>query len=228
MRNFRHRLAAVISPDIAYAAMALGQFNVNPTRAHLLAAKGVLRYLLGTLDYALKYNFSQQPVGPPASVLLPSNCAFTDADWVSDETDCWSISGYAFFMFLSLVAWSAIKQCITALSSTEAEYMALSHALKEALWLRLLLLILKMPLPRPFPLLCDNQSTLNIANSLSITSHSKHIDIRYYFIHEHLLSGSFATTWVPTTDMTADIFTKPLSPSLHAKHIPLLGLVHLP
>ena len=164
-------------PDIAYAAMALGQFNANPSRAHLLAAKGVLRYLLGTLDFALEYNFSQQPVGPPASVLLPSNCAFTDADWASDETDRQSISGYTFFMFSSLVAWSAIKQRTTALSSTEAEYMALSHALKEALWLRLLLLILKMPLPRPFPLLCDNQSTLNIANSLSITSHSKHIDV---------------------------------------------------
>ena len=83
-----------------------------------------------------------------------------------------------------------------------------------------------MLLPHLFPLLCDNQSTLNIANSLLITSCSKHI--QYHFIHKHLLSGSFTTTWIPTGDMTADIFTKPLSPSLHVKHIPSLGLVHLP
>ena len=118
-------LALCTRPDIAYAAMALGQFNANPSRAHLLAAKGVLRYLLGMLDYALEYNFPQFPVGPPASTLLPSNCAFTDADWASDETDCHSISGYVFFMFSSLVSWSAVKQRTTALSSTEAEYMAL-------------------------------------------------------------------------------------------------------
>jgi len=95
-------LALCTRPDIAYAAMALDQFNANPTRAHLLAAKGVLHYLLGMLDYVLEYNFLQQPVDPPASALLPSNCAFTDADWASDETDHRSISGYAFFMFSSL------------------------------------------------------------------------------------------------------------------------------
>ena len=208
--------------------MALRQFNANPLCAHLLAAKGILRYLLGTLDYHLEYNFSQSPVGPPASVLLPSNCAFTDADWASDETDRHSISVYTFFMFGSLVSWSAVKQCTTALSSTEAEYMALAHAMKEAIWLRLLLVTLKMPLPHPFPLLCDNQSTLNIANSLSLSSHSKHINVQYHFIREHLLSGSFATTWVPTGNMAANIFTKPLSPALHVKHIPSLGLVCLP
>ena len=131
-------------------------------------------------------------------------------------------------MFSSLIAWLAIKQHTTALSSTEAKYMALSHALKEALWLCLLLLILKMLIPQLFPLLCDNQSTLNIVNSLSITSRSKHIDVWYHFIHEHLLSGSFMTTWIPTGDIMADIFTKPLSLTLHAKHIPSLGLVHLP
>jgi len=81
-------LALCTRPDIVYAAMALGQFNANLSHTHLLAAKGVLCYLLETLDFTLEYNFSQQLVGPPASVLLLSNCAFTDADWVSDETAC--------------------------------------------------------------------------------------------------------------------------------------------
>ena len=187
-------LALCTRPDIVYATMALGQYNANPTCAHLLAAKGVLRYLLGTIDYGLKYNFTQTPVGAPASAIIPNNCAFTDADWASDEHDRRSISGFALFLFSALVAWSAVKQRTTALSSTEAEYMALVH----------------------------------ITNSEAVTSRSKHIDVRYHFYREHLSSGSFATSWIPTQDMTADIFTKPLTPTIHDKHVRGLGLVRLP
>ena len=218
-------LALCTRPDIAYATMALGQYNANPTRAHLLAAKGVLRYLLGTIDFALEYNFAQMPVGNPTSAFIPNNCAFTDADWASDEGDRRSISGFAIFLSSGLVAWSAIKQRTTALSSTEAEYMALVHVIREGLWLRLFLIALGFPCPRPFPLLCDNQSALAIVNSKSVTSRSKHIDVRYHFYREHLASRSFATTWISTQDMTADIFTKPLTPVLHEKHVKALGLV---
>jgi len=78
-------LALCTCPDIAYAMMALEQYNANSTHAHLLTTKGVLCYLLGTIDYGLEYNFTQTPVGPPASVIVSSNCAFMDANWVSDE-----------------------------------------------------------------------------------------------------------------------------------------------
>ena len=122
-------LALCTRPDIAYATMALGQYNANPTCAHLLAAKGVLRYLLGTIDYGLEYNFTQTPVGSPASAIIPNNCAFTDVDWASDEHDRRSISRFALFLFSALVAWSAVKQHTTALFSTKAEYMALVHVI---------------------------------------------------------------------------------------------------
>lgn len=221
-------LALCTRPDIAYSAMALGQYNANPTRAHLLAAKGVLRYLLGTVNYALEYNFSQLPVGAPLSAMIPSDCGMMDADWASDESDRRSISGYVFFLHGCLISWSAVKQRTTALSSTEAEYMSMSHAMREALWIRLFTSCLHITIPQPFPLLCDNQSALDIANSDAISSRSKHIDIRYHFIREHLLSGSFVTSWVSTTEMTADILTKPLSPALHTQHSIALGLVSRP
>lgn len=80
-------LSLCTRPDLAFTTMSLGQFNANPTRAHLLAAKGVLRYLVGTADYALEYNFLQTPVGPPMRLLLPNNCGMSDADWASDETN---------------------------------------------------------------------------------------------------------------------------------------------
>jgi hypothetical protein len=217
-------LAISTRPDISYAAMSLGQFNANPTRAHLVAGKRVLRYLAGTLDLALEFNFDGGAVPATIGGFL-RNCAISDADWASDESDRKSISGYCFYFFNSLVSWSAVKQKAISLSSTEAEYYSMTHAIKEALWIRLFLTLLSFPIPRPFPLLSDNQSVCALANNSSITSRSKHIDIRHHFIRDHISDGTFCTNWIPTSDMPADIFTKPLSFPLFTKHRASLGLV---
>jgi len=152
-------------------------------------------------------------------------CTVTDVDWTTDEKDRWSVSGYCFYFLNSLVSWSSTKQKMVSLSSTESEYYAMMHAMKEALWIHLFLTIHSLPVPRPFPLLCDNQSTIALIKSEAISSHSKHIDIQYHFICNHISEGSFQATWIPTSDMTADIFTKPLLPPLFLKHHAALGLV---
>ena len=198
-------LAVCTRPDIAYVAMALGQHNSNPTCAHLLAAKGVLRYLAGTLEYSLEYGLDASVISPPVRETA-KGCILTDADWATDEKDRKSISGYCFYFLNSLVSWSAVKQKTMALSSTESEY----YAMKEALWLHLFLKLHDLPVPQLFPLLCDNQSTLALVQPESVSSHSKHIDVRYHFIWEHVSDGTFSTIWIPTEDMTADILTKPL------------------
>lgn len=150
---------------------------------------------------------------------------FSDADWASDETDRKSISGYCFFHANTLVSWSAVKQKTIALSSTEAEYYSMTHAIKEALWMRLFLSLHKFPLPKPFPLLCNNQSTCSLATNPALTPRSKHIHIHYLFIKEHITDGTFTTEWVSTIDMPADILTKPLAHTLFIKHCDTLGLV---
>jgi hypothetical protein len=219
-------LAICTRPDISYAAMSLGQFNANPTRGHLLAAKRVLRYLAGTLDLVLEFNFDGGVV--PATIGgFIRNCAVSDADWASDESDRKSISGYCFYFMNSLVSWSAVKQKSISLSSTEAEYYSMTHALKEAIWIRLFLSLLSLPVAHPFPLLSDNQSACALANNSSISSRSKHIDVRHHFIREHISDGTFCTHWVPTSDMPADIFTKPLAFPLFVKHRASLGLVSI-
>jgi hypothetical protein len=105
--------------------------------------------------------------------------------------------------------------------------MVMVHAMKEALWLRLFVSEIHVPVPHPFPLLCDNIGAMDMANSDATSSHSKHIDIRYHFIRQHITSGSFSTSWVPTAEMTADILTKSLALPLHTKHMVNLGLVSL-
>ena len=83
------------------------------------------------------------------------NVSCSDANWASDAVDRKSISGYSFYFEGSLVLWLAVKQKSTALSSTEAEYYALTHAFKEALWIHVFLGFLKFPVPWPFPILTD-------------------------------------------------------------------------
>ena len=216
-------LAIATRPDISYYAMWLGQFNASPTRAHFLAAKHVLRYLAGTKLLALCLGSSSPRVPSTLSGYM-QNVGCSDADWASDTIDRKSISGYSFYFQGSLVSWSAVKQKSIALSSTEAEYYAMTHAFKEALWLRTFLEILKFPVPRPFPILSDNQAACSLSNSPAISARSKHIDIRHHFIRDHVLDGSFSTTWIPTADMPADIFTKPLPFPVFSRHRDVLGL----
>jgi hypothetical protein len=121
--------AVATRPDIAHAVTALSQFLENPGRAHWHAAQRVLKYLKGTADFGLSYGIADgvgMPEGKPMG--------YTDADFASQEHRH-SVSGYAFLMHGGAVSWSSKTQAVIALSSTEAEYIASTHAAKEAKWL---------------------------------------------------------------------------------------------
>jgi hypothetical protein len=152
-------LVIATRPDLSYYAMWLGQFNAHPTRAHFLLGKHVLRYLAGTPTLALHLG-KPSPRIPTTLSGYMQNIGCSDADWASDAADRKSISGYSFFFQGSLISWSAVKQRSIALSSTEAEYYAMTHAFWEALWLHTFLTLLKFPIPRPFPILSDNQAAV--------------------------------------------------------------------
>jgi hypothetical protein len=147
----------------------------------MLAAKHVLRYFGGTKLLALLF-------GVPLSTLPASLSGYiksmgcSDADLASDTVDQKSISGYSFYFQGFLVSWSSVKQKSIALSSTEAEYYAMTHAFKEALWLHVFLSFLDFPVLCPFPILADNQATCFISHSPAISACSKHIDICHHFI----------------------------------------------
>jgi len=225
--NFQHLVGSLLYLTICTRLdMALGQYNASPTRAHLLAAKGILRYLAGTSDLSLTFGMDQLDLSAPVQGFAMC-CGLTDADWATDEKDRCSISGYCFYFLNSLISWSSNKQKTVSLSSTESEYYAMTHAMKEVLRICLFLTIHRLPVPCPFPLLCDNQSALTLIESKSISSRSKHIDIWYHFIHNHVSEGSFQTNWIPTSDMMADIFIKLLLPPLFLKHHNALGLISL-
>ncbi len=183
-----------------------------------MAAKGVLRYLLGTQHHRLGYGAGVQ-----------TDCVgYSDADWATHQDDRRSISGYAFFLHSSLISWSSSKQKATALSSTKVEYMAITHVAKELLWLRMFSSIVNIPFPHLFRLLSDNNSAIDMTKSNIISNRAKHIDLRYHFIRDHVAEGTLRLNWISTEDKTADILTKPLPYPLHSKHSSSLGVYAAP
>ena len=102
--------------------------------------------------------------------------------------------------------------------------MAIMHTTKELLWLHMFSSLVDIPFPRPFRLLSDNNSAIDMTKSNIILNRAKHIDLRYHFIQDHVAEGTLRLNWISTEDMTADIFTKPLPHPLHSKHSTSLGL----
>ena len=115
------------------------------------------------------------------------------------------------------VSWSSKKQELVTLSTAEAEYIAATHAAKEAIWLRRLLTELFGSIDAPTVLFSDSKSAICLAHDGHFHAQMKHIDIRYHFIHYIIEAGTIKLVYCPMDDMTADVLTKAL-PSVKAKH----------
>ncbi|XP_068692965.1 uncharacterized protein [Montipora capricornis] len=127
--------AITTRPDIAQAVGVVSKFCANPTQSHLTAAKRILRYLKGTVYLGLSYKC--------ADVNL---IGYSDADWAGDVDDRHSTSGNVFLLAKGAVSWLSKKQATVALSTAESEYVALSTATQDAIWLRRLLTNVGKPL----------------------------------------------------------------------------------
>jgi hypothetical protein len=199
-------------PDAAFSVSVLSQFIQNPGRIHWEALQRVIVYLNSTKDLWLTFG------GRTTS--LEGYC---DADWAGQK-DRHSISGYSFHLGQGAVTWSSKKQYIIALSSTEAEYIAQTHAAKEALWLRTFWAEMQNAEPTTMTINCNNQGAIALSKDNKFHARTKHIDIRYHFIREAVEDGKLAVVYIPTEDNAADIFTKALPKTKFRQFVELLGL----
>ena len=193
-------VAIATRPDISHAVGTVSKYNSAPTEAHLTAVKRILRYLKGSLDVTLKYeeNGNDQVVG------------FSDADYAGDLDDRHSTSGNVFLMSSGPISWFSKKQPFVTLSTAEAEYVALSMATQEAVWIRRLLSDLTVTQDQATVLMEDNQGAIYIGKNPVSHARTKHIDVRYHYIREALNEGIINVQYCPTHEMIADILTKPL------------------
>ena len=158
--------AVVSRPNIAFAVGILSQFIQNPGQAHWEALKRVITYLNTTKELWLTF-------GGKGKWLVEGFC---DADWARQK-DRHSISGYTFYFGQGAVLWSSKKQHIIALSSTELEYIAQTHAAKEATWMKNFISEICQPQEEPIEIHCDNQGAIALTKDNKYHSCTKHIDL---------------------------------------------------
>jgi hypothetical protein len=209
-------LSIMTRPDLTFAVSNVAKFCAMPGKQHWTAVKRVMRYLKGTLNYGLKYckmgNNHVNFIG------------YSDADWGGDVNDYKSTSGYIFQIGGTAVSWRSKKQTCVALSTAEAEYIALAGAAQEAIWMRRLIADLRNEQSEATVIYEDNQSTICMAKNPQFHSRTKHIGIKYHYVREQVLEGTITLEYCPTENMIADIFTKGLNKEKFVKLREMAGV----
>ena len=175
-------------PDIAFAVIKLSQFSANPSKEHYEWAKYICRYLAGTKDYTMVFD------GNTNEGLI----AHSDSDWAADINNRRSITGYFFKLAGSSVSWLSRAQKTVALSSTEAEYMAISDCCHQAMWMTNLFGEIGFHVS-PIMICGDNQDSIFIGSNPVQEKWTKHIGIRYHYIRECIENNKVSVVFVPGT-----------------------------
>ena len=173
----------------------------------------ICNYLARTSRYALVYN------GHSQRELL----AYTDSDWAADKATRWSVTGYFFKIANGIFSWWSQAQKTVAQSSTEAEYMALSHCSWQAVWLKTMLAELGIPI-KAVLLYRDNQGSIFNASNPVQEKRMKHIDIQYHFVRECVEDWKVELFFVKGINNPANLFTKNLGPIKFSNFRSQLGL----
>ena len=213
-------------PDIAFAVKELSRFLIDPLQSHLKAAKRVISYLYSTRHLGLKYSATKRSTvtGHHDRLWATKNpdqvYGFSDSDWAGEIPGRKSTSGYVFMLNGAAISWRSQSQPLVALSTAEAEYIALAEAAKEALHLRKLMAGFEHKDPDSADgiiLFEDNTACESWTRNEADHNRTRHIDTRYHMIRDNVKKGNIDVNICPTTEMVADIMTKDLNFDLHSR-----------
>ena len=202
----------ITRPDILQIVSKLASFSSCWGLPHWKAAKYVLRYLKGTINYGLIFKSTGKLLSDKWILQM-----YVDSDYASDIDTRKSRAGYLIYLNGNLISYRSCLQpgkVDIATGTCEAEYKALSLALKELTWIRMLLDTMYIDVQTPMMIWEDNQATINLATDASAAKRTKHIAIRHHFIREFYDEGLINIKYIPTRSQTADILTKSLGRQL--------------
>jgi len=205
--KFRNLIGALLyvsagtRPDVTFSVNYLSRFQSAYDHTHFKYALRILKYLFNTRELRLTYRSSH----------LECLDVYVDSDWAGDVEDRRSTTGFVIRMFGNPILWRTHKQGNVTKSSTHAEYIALSEAVTEVIYLIGVCESLMPSDPiQPVRIYEDNLGAICIAKLGNFTKKSKHIEVHYHFVHEAVERGQVEVIKVKSLDNLADIFTKPL------------------
>jgi hypothetical protein len=195
--------------DISYIIGVLARYTHQPYNYHLAAAKHVLRYLRGSMNHKLTFGINHK--------IIPNNdgkfniTQYTDSSWANEKDNRKSTGGWITTINGYPINWQSKKQQTIALSSTEAEYYALTECVNETIfiqqWFKFYGDILNNS-PTPIKVKCDNQGAIFMSDHSTNHNRTKHIDIKHFYIREIIKQNKIKIEYIPTKDQLADILTK--------------------
>ena len=186
-------------PNIAYAVGVVNRYMSNPGREHWVVVKWILRYLRGTSNMCLCFGSGN-----------PTLEGYMDSDMSVDADTSRSTSGYVMTYARGVVLWQSRLQKTVALSTMEAEYMAVVEAGKEIIWMKDFIRELGIQ-QEEYRLYCDSQSAIHLAKNAAYHSRTKHIQRRYHWIRERVEDQEFVLTKIHTEENQSDMVTKVLT-----------------
>ena len=186
-------------PDIANAVRELSKANDGATENHMKMLLRVIKYVLLTKNKVLRFKVKDR---------RPVIRGFSDSDWAGDKDDRRSITGYCVYFMDCLVAWKSRAQKNVTLSSSEAEYVAVSEICSEIKFIKMIMQFLKIEIEEPIKIYCDNVGAIFMSHNAKAGARTKHIDIKYHFIREQVENGMVEIVFVRSEENDADIFTK--------------------
>ena len=200
-------------PDITFSTCYLSRFMNHPSDTHWIYGKRILRYLKGTTSYGICFDGS-----------LPLEITgYCDSDWGSNKEDRKSVIGFTYLICGGAISWKSKVHSSVALSTCEAEYVAISEAVKELLWIKQLFTELGIIMSTP-NLFTDNRAAQFMAMNDYITARTKHIDIKHHFIRDCIKEGMLNLRYIQSRFNVSDNLTKALGKALFEEHILRFGV----
>lgn len=183
-----------------YTVILISRYMENPSEMHFNAARRMLKYVKGTVDYAVFYK-KADGVG---------FVGYTDSDCAGNIDDRMSTSGDVFMLNSGAISWSSKKQQLVTLFTTEAEFVAAASSSCQVVWLRNMLEVLGDEQKGPMIIYCDSMSTIKLSRNPVMHERSKHIDVSFHFLRDLCKNGKNELQYCKSGENVADIMTKPL------------------
>ena len=201
-------------PDISNSVRELTKAMDCANETHYKALTRVLKYVMSTSDLGLKYDSGTMVNFKGVWKIV----AYCDSDFAGDKNTRRSVTGFCIYIGDSLISWKARAQKSVTLSSTEAEYVAVSEVCAEIIFIKYLLEFVEVNVEYPITVMCDNVGAIFLSNNAKNSNRTKHVDIRAHFVRQYVEDGIIKINFVRSTDNEADTFTKNVSGKIFNKH----------